>query len=58
MAGFQAQERIELSEAEMERLAETLERPFSPTPALRKVLTQLADSKRRPPQLSWKDTSA
>jgi hypothetical protein len=50
--------RIDLTEAEAERLAEILDRGFSPTPALRKALSRLADSKRRPPRLRWKETAA
>ena len=46
--------RIDLTEAEAERLVETLDRGFSPTPALRKALSRLADPKRRPPRLHWK----
>jgi hypothetical protein len=49
---------IELTDAEVERLAEILERGFSPTPALRKALSRLADPKRRPPRLHWKETVA
>jgi hypothetical protein len=51
-------ERIDLSEAEAERLAEILDGGFSPTPALRKALSRLADPKRRPPRLHWKETAA
>lgn len=50
--------RIDLTDAEVERLAEILERGFSPTPALRKALSRLADPKRRPPRLHWKETVA
>ena len=50
--------RIDLMEAEAEQLAEILARGFSPTPALRKALSNLADPKRTPPQLQWKETSA
>ncbi|MEA2600309.1 MAG: hypothetical protein QOF89_1301 [Acidobacteriota bacterium] len=50
--------RIELTDAEVERLAEILDRGFSPSPALRKALSRLAESKRRPPRLHWKDTAA
>lgn len=50
-------ERIELTDAEVERLAEILDRGFSPPPALRKSLARLAESKRRPPRLRWKDTT-
>ncbi len=51
-------ERIDLTDAEVERLSEILDRGFSPTPALRKVLSRLADPKRRPPRLRWKETAA
>ncbi|MFY9821934.1 MAG: hypothetical protein WAM82_11160 [Thermoanaerobaculia bacterium] len=51
-------ERIELTDAEVERLAEILDRGFSPPPALRKALSRLAEAKRRPPRLRWKDTAA
>ena len=61
MSCFQAQttatRRIELTDAEVERLAEILDHGFSPSPALRKALSRLAESKRRPPQLHWKDTA-
>ena len=50
--------RIELTDAEVERLAEILERGFSPTSALRKALSRLADPERRPPRLHWKETVA
>ncbi len=50
--------RIDLTEAEAERLAEILDRGFSPTPALRKALSRLADPKRQPPRLHWKNTAA
>jgi hypothetical protein len=50
--------RIELTEIEARRLAEILDRGFSPTPALRESLLHLADPERRPPQLRWKETSA
>jgi len=50
--------RIELTDAEVERLAEILDRGFSPSPALRQALSRLAVSKRRPPRLRWKDTTA
>lgn len=51
----EAVERIELTDAEVERLAEILNRPFSPTPTLRKALARLADPKRQPPKLRWQD---
>ena len=50
--------RIDLTEAEVERLAEILDRGFSPTPALRKALSRLSDPQRRPPRLRWKETTA
>lgn len=49
--------RIDLSQAEVERLAEILDRGFSPNPALRKALAHLADPKRQPPHLRWKETA-
>ncbi len=50
--------RIDLEPAEVERLFEILDREFSPTPALRRALASLADPKRKPPRLSWKETAA
>ena len=50
--------RIDLTQAEVERLAEILDSGFSPAPALRKALSRLADPKRRPPQLRWKESAA
>jgi ribosomal protein S13 len=47
-----------LSDTEVERLAEILDRGYSPPPALRKALSRLAESKRRPPRLHWKDAAA
>ena len=49
--------RIELSDAEVVRLAEILDRQFSPARALRKALLRLADPNRRPPRLRWKDSA-
>lgn len=49
--------RIDLTDAEVERLAEVLDRGFSPTPALHKALSRLADPQRQPPRLHWKKTS-
>lgn len=46
---------IRITDAEAERLAEILNRPFSPTPALRKALSWLNDPKRQPPKLRWQD---
>ena len=50
--------RIELKDSEVERLADVLDRGFSPTPALRKALSRLADPKRRPPKLRWNGGAA
>jgi hypothetical protein len=50
--------RIVLTDAEVERLAEVLDRGFSPTPALREALLRLANPKRQPPQVQWKETVA
>jgi len=50
--------RIDLTDAEAERLAEILGRGFSPTLALRKALLRLADPKRQPPRLRWNETAA
>ena len=47
--------RIDLTDAEIERLAEIMDRDFSPTVALREALSRLADPKRQPPQLHWKE---
>jgi hypothetical protein len=47
--------RIALSDSEVERLAAVLDRGFSPTPALRKALSRLAATKRKPPKLRWRD---
>jgi hypothetical protein len=46
--------RIELSDPEIERLAEVLDRGYSPTPALRAALRRLASPRRRSPRLRWK----
>lgn len=50
--------RIDLTDAEAKRLAEILDRGFSPTPGLRKALARLSDPKRQPPRLHWKETAA
>jgi len=50
--------RIELTDLEVERLAEVLDRGFSPTPALRKVLSRIAEPRRRPPKLRFKGGAA
>jgi hypothetical protein len=47
--------RIVLSDSEVERLAAALNRGFLPTPALRKALSRLAATKRKPPKLRWRD---
>jgi uncharacterized protein (DUF1778 family) len=49
--------RIDLTHTEAERLAEVLDRDFSPPPALREALSRLADPERQPPQLNWKETA-
>lgn len=51
-------ERIALSDAEVARLAEVLDRGFDPPPALRSALANLASTKRRAPRLRWKKTAA
>lgn len=43
--------RLALTEEEVERLADVLARRFAPTPAMRTVLANLADPKRKPPTL-------
>lgn len=50
--------RIDLTDAEVDRLAEILDQGFSPTPALREALSRLADPKRQPPRLHWKKAEA
>jgi hypothetical protein len=45
---------LALSDTEVQRLADVLERGFDPPPALRKALANLASDKRRPPKLRWK----
>lgn len=49
---------LELSDAEVERLAEILNRGFSPTPALRRALSRLAEPKPRPPRLHWEKAAS
>ncbi|HXU31703.1 MAG TPA: hypothetical protein VN851_14105 [Thermoanaerobaculia bacterium] len=46
---------IYLTDTEVERLAEILDRDFAPTPALRTVLARLNNPKRRPPRLRWNE---
>jgi uncharacterized protein (DUF1778 family) len=50
--------RIDLADAEVRRLVEILDRGFSPTPAFREALSRLANPKRQPPHLHWKDDKA
>jgi hypothetical protein len=50
-------ESLALDDREVERLAEILDRPFDPPPALRAALVNLASSTRRPPKLRWKKKS-
>jgi hypothetical protein len=50
--------RVALTHAEVERLADILDRDFTPSPALRRALEHLADPKRRPPKLRWKKRAA
>lgn len=49
--------RIELSDAEVRRLAEILDGGFSLSPALQETLARLVDPDRRPPKLRWKETT-
>jgi len=51
-------ESLALDEREIARLAEILDRPFAPPPALRAALANLASAARRPPKLRWKKTKA
>lgn len=46
--------RIRLDEDQVRRLAEILDRGFSPTPAFRKVLESLADPEHQPPEPKWR----
>lgn len=52
--GVHQAESVALTDAEVERLALILERPFSPPPALRAALASLASTTRRPPKLRWR----
>jgi hypothetical protein len=51
-------EAIGLSDAEVTRLADVLDRGFDPPPALRRALSNLAKANRTPPKLRWKKTAA
>jgi len=51
-------ESLALDDREIERLAEILDRPFDPPPALRAALASLASATRRPPKLRWKKKAA
>lgn len=46
-----------LDDDEVERLAEILDRGFSPTPALRRLLQSLADPDYVPPSPSWSSST-
>jgi len=50
--------RVALTDDEVSRLAEVLDRGFVLSPALRAALANLASTKRRPPKLRWKKTAA
>jgi uncharacterized protein (DUF1778 family) len=45
--------RIRLDDDQVRRLAEILDRGYSPTPALRRVLESLADPEHQPPEPNW-----
>jgi uncharacterized protein (DUF1778 family) len=45
--------RIVLDDDQVRRLAEILDRGYSPTPALRRLLESLADPNHRPPEPTW-----
>jgi uncharacterized protein (DUF1778 family) len=45
--------RIQLDDEQVRRLAEVLDRGYSPTPALRRLLASLADPDHRPPEPKW-----
>lgn len=51
--GMMAGERIALYGDEVTRLLEILDRPFKPTPGLRKSLASLANPDRKPPEIRW-----
>lgn len=45
--------RILLDDEEVRRLVDILDRGYSPTPALRRLLASLADPEHRPPEPQW-----
>ena len=45
--------RIQLDDEQVRRLAEILDRGYSPTPALRRLLVSLVDPDHRPPEPKW-----
>ena len=49
---------LKLSNDEIVALCAVLDRGFSPTPGLRKAFSNLANPKRRPPQLRWKKSAS
>lgn len=51
-------ERLALSDEELTRLADVLDRGFRPTPALRRALSHVAGPARKPPRLRWKRKAA
>jgi hypothetical protein len=51
----QKPESIKLSNQEVQSLSEILNGEFNPSPALRKALERLASTKRRSPDLTWRN---
>jgi hypothetical protein len=51
-------ESLALDASAIQRLAAILDRPFTPTPALRAALANLASGTRRRPRLRWKKKAA
>ena len=45
---------LRLTDDEVLRLADLLDKPFVPTPAMKKALANLAAPERRPPRIRWK----
>ncbi|MCX4240416.1 hypothetical protein [Paraliomyxa miuraensis] len=45
--------RLQLDDEQVRRLAEVLDRGYSPTPALRRLLASLVDPEHRPPDPKW-----